>query len=199
MSGNRISGVMNQDSISISRMAESKFRICLKNAFYQNALQPTVKFDEDGIIVWECFLWYGLELLILIHGKLNTDSHSTILSNNILSTLWHIYGLDYCYFQHDNATCHVARSTMDGYCDYGVKQLDWPSQSPDLNATENLWDESDRRIKECSNRPKSVKELTCLLQDEWKKTSPCIIQTSTERTYRRVEAVMSSDGSSTNY
>ena len=127
---------------------------------------PTVKFGGGGIMVWGCFSWYGLGPIIPIHGKLNADSYSTILENNVLPTLWQFYGLNHCYFQDDNASCHVAKSTMDWYGDNGVKRLDWPAQSPDLNPIENLWDELDRRIKECSSRPKSVKELICLLQAE---------------------------------
>ena len=38
MSGNRFSGVMKQGSVSISRMAESGFGVCLGNAFCQSAL-----------------------------------------------------------------------------------------------------------------------------------------------------------------
>ncbi|CAL1292106.1 unnamed protein product [Larinioides sclopetarius] len=46
--------------------------------------------------------------------------------------------------------------------------MDWPVQSPDLNPIEKLWDELDHFNKGCSNHPKPMKKLTCLLQAEWK-------------------------------
>ncbi|GFU08034.1 transposable element tcb1 transposase [Trichonephila clavipes] len=69
----------------------------------------------------------------------------------------------------DSATCHVAKSTMDWCDDSRVNRLDWTSPRPDLNPVENHQDCLDRWIKGCSNRTKSVKELTCLLQTKWKK------------------------------
>ncbi|XP_055932741.1 uncharacterized protein LOC129962771 [Argiope bruennichi] len=72
--------------------------------------------------------------------------------------------------------------------DNGVNRLNWAAQSPDLNPIENLWDELDRRIKRCDNRPKSVKERTCLLHAGWEKIPLSVIQTFVESMPRRVKA-----------
>ncbi|GFQ64610.1 hypothetical protein TNCT_189141 [Trichonephila clavata] len=76
--------------------------------------------------VWQSYgvvmfvtVWTGT-LDCAIYGKLNANSYSTILDKAVLSTLWQIFGLDPCYFQDDNATCHVARSTTDWYDYYEV-------------------------------------------------------------------------------
>ena len=160
---------------------------------------PTVKFGGGGVMVWGYLSWCGTGPLVAIPGRLNAETYSTILDDHVLPTLWQFYGVDPCYFQDDNATCHVARSTLAWYGDNGVNRLDWPAQSPDLNPIEHLWDELERRLKGCPLRPKSVKELISFLQAEWKKILLAVVQRLVESMPRRVAAVITARGGSTNY
>ena len=44
--------------------------------------------------------------------------------------------------------------------------MTWPTQSPDLNPIEMVWDELERRVKE--KQPTSAQHMWELLQDCWK-------------------------------
>lgn len=73
-----------------------------------------------------------------------------------------------------SAAVHKAWSIKTWMTESGVDELDWPSQSPDLNYTEHCWDELERRLRA---RPKSVCDFTNLLLEEWSRipmnTRPC--------------------------
>ncbi|KAL7847350.1 hypothetical protein SRHO_G00223300 [Serrasalmus rhombeus] len=49
---------------------------------------------------------------------------------------------------------------------FGVEELDWPAQSPDLNPIEHLWDELERRLRARPSRPTSVSDLRNALLEE---------------------------------
>ena len=53
--------------------------------------------------------------------------------------------------------------------EFGVDELDWPAQSPDLNPIEHLCDKLERRLTARPSHPTSVCDLTNVLLEEWSK------------------------------
>ena len=66
-------------------------------------------------------------------------------------------------------TQHTSR-LYNGYLtkesDEALPHVTWPTQSPDLNPIEMVWDELDRRVKE--KQPTIAHHMWELLQDCWK-------------------------------
>ena len=81
----------------------------------------------------------------------------------------------------------------------GVQKLDWPSQSPDLNPIEHIWDELERRLRSQPNRPSSLPALTSTLMDIWKSIPMVTYQNLVESLPRRVQAVIDAKGGPTSY
>uniref|UniRef100_A0A3Q3J269 T-box domain-containing protein n=1 Tax=Monopterus albus TaxID=43700 RepID=A0A3Q3J269_MONAL len=79
--------------------------------------------------------------------------------------------------------------------EFGVEELDWPAQSPDINPIEHLWDELERRLRFRPSRPTSVSDLTNALLEEWSKIPMNTLLNLVDSFPRRVEAVIARDAS----
>ena len=100
----------------------------------------------------------------------------------MLPTLWQQFGEGPFLFQHDNAPVHKARSIQKWFVEFGVEDLDWPAQSPDLNPNEYLCDEL-----EC---PTSL----MLLWLNGSKSSAAMFKHLVESIPRRVKDVIAAKG-----
>jgi len=74
-------------------------------------------------------------------------------------------------FQQDNAQpCHKSKTTIRWMAKNGIKLLDWPAQSPDLNPIEHLWSILKTKIRQHNITLKE--HLKLVLKEEWDMISP---------------------------
>jgi hypothetical protein len=139
----------------------------------------------------------GLGPLVILHGNLNTEGYKDILTQ--LPTIEDQFGDDDCLYQHDNAPCHKARSVTEWFVDNKVQEMDCPTQSPDLNPTEHLWDELERQLRYRSQCPTSLIALATTLQEEWAAILLDTFKHQIESLPGRVRSVTKAKGGPTRY
>ena len=117
--------------------------------------------------------WHGVGYLCRIDGGLDAELYQKILGDELQSTLnWYGLRKDDIFFQHDNDPKHMAISTKKWIKDHNINVLGWPSQSPDLNPIEHLWNEVDRRLRNNTKRLTSKESLWEMLQEVWEGIEP---------------------------
>jgi hypothetical protein len=53
-------------------------------AYNQNCIQPTVKFEGGSVMFWGCFGWYGVEPLVVVEGNMDSNKYINILANHLI-------------------------------------------------------------------------------------------------------------------
>ena len=163
-------------------------------------LMPTVKHGGGGIMVWGCFSALGLGSLVRIEGKMDHRDYINILKNNLLPFIQENYPTNHYKFQDDNAPVHTAKNVKKWMSEKKIILLeDWPSQSPDLNPIEHLWDELGQRLKNRLEHPKNLGELEIFLKQEWEQIPHEKYLKLVDSIPQRIEECIANNGWPTRY
>ena len=92
--------------------------------------------------------------------------------------------------KYDNDHKHTAKLIKEWFENNGISTLNWPSQSPDLNPIENLWNTLKRN-------PQNIKQLVELCKEEWGKVTLDQCGKLVANYRKRMEAVKQNRGYAT--
>lgn len=141
---------------------------------------------------------YRTEIVFIENGSLNAHRYITeILSQNAQPALT-VIGEDAIYMD-DNARAHRS-GDVDAYMqEVGIRRLDWPARSPDLNPIEHVWDLLKRRVRSVQPPPQNIRELKRVISTEWEHIPQDTIKSQVGSMPRRLHAVIAARGGHTRY
>jgi transposase len=157
-------------------MFNSKRRIyCWKKKgeeLRNDTIQPTVKHGGGSVMMWGCFLGGSVGDLYRVDGIMRKEDYHSILQRHAIPSGLRLGGRGFV-LQQDNDpkhTSNLCKNYLKSKVDDGtLKILEWPSQSPDLNPIELLWEEMDREIKK--RKPSSLAALEQIAREVWQQIS----------------------------
>lgn len=160
-----------------------------------DTIQPTVKHGGGSVMFWGSFMGGNVGDLHRIEGIMKKEQYHSILSHHAIPSGLRLGGPNFT-FQEDNDPKHsskLCRNYLAKKQEEGVlRRLEWPSQSPDLNPIELVWEEMDRRILKA--KPTSEAHLLEIVHGVWDNLDYDTLKTLVERLPRLINAVIEAEG-----
>lgn len=152
---------------------------------------------------------------LLIWGAIWSDGHSSlhIMEENMTSELYvgvledHVYPLSFSLgdpssrwiLMDDNAPPHRSIMTRSYKQSAGIRTLDWPARSPDLNPIEHVWAVLKRRIRRQLTLGDDLARLKILLRREWDQLDQEMIGNLISSMPNRIRKVIELEGDESGY
>jgi len=151
----------------------------------------------ESVMVWGAFGGKKKSELAILCGKQNGVKYVRTLEDylipfsEVLPVSW--------LFMQDGAPCHRANIAKDWLYDEGIRVIDWPAYSPDLNPIENLWGVLARKVYNNQRQFEDVDSLVECVLAAWASISEEYLQNLVDSMQRRCTKVIQCKGKKIDY
>lgn len=179
--------VIYSDESTICKGLNGRYRWIDKNI---NDVELTTKHPLKRHC-WGC-INFNFSDIFIFDGIMDADMYLSILNNNLLK-----HYEDSLFFQHDNDPKHTAKKVVNWLTNLEIQFIDWPSNSPDLNPIENIWNIHKQKISKI--KTKTTEEFETCIKNSWNSIDMSIIKSVINSMPHRLEELIKNNGDYINY
>ena len=151
-------------------------------------------------MIWGCMGWDGVGYMTRIEGRMDAPLYTSILDDELMrSVRYWKKPMAHYIFQQDNDPKHTSAMATNSLKRHHMRTMVWPSQSPDLNPIEHLWNHLKRQLNADENKPRGIEALWERTQEEWWKIPVEVVRNLIRSMPSRVEAVYKAKGGYVKY
>ncbi|CAF1405644.1 unnamed protein product [Adineta ricciae] len=133
---------------------------------------PRVQGGGGSGSVWGCMSGGARGPIVVYTGRLNGPAYVKVIEEALpmfIENTFDASNNNWAYM-HDNAPAHRSKYTADWFENNHINILEWPSNSPDMNPIENVWDYMDKELRKL--KPTNVAQLQEMLGKLWRGFTP---------------------------
>jgi hypothetical protein len=146
-----------------------------RERFAQCCIDERVSYGGGSCMIWGGISVAGRTETVFIVGAARGRNRRSLTAARYVGEILADHVMPYAGFvgdqfmlMHDNAKPHTGRITREYLAEVGVRVLEWPVCSPDLNPIEHLWDELKRTVRARAPVATSIPELMMVaVEEEW--------------------------------
>ena len=162
-----------------------------------DTIQATVKHGGGSVMFWGCFAGKKVGDLHKINGIMDQHIYHQILVHHGMPSGDRLVPGKWVFVQ-DNDPKHSSKKVRNylenksAAKDARMSVMEWPSQSPDCNPLELLWEECDRQVKK--RKPTNLCALEAAVREVWDSMSEEKLEKLVKRMPNICKAVIDADG-----
>jgi hypothetical protein len=147
--------------------------------------------SRQKVMAWGGISQKGKTPLFCFTDIMDGPFYVNILQSQLLPAARNMYRRRW-RLQQDNDPKHTSRVAKEFIAENRICVIDWPSNSPDLNPIENMWQIIKNKVEK--RMPQNVDELTRFLIEEWEAIPQETVNNLVSSMKNRCELVLTNNG-----
>uniref|UniRef100_A0A3Q1K3H4 Uncharacterized protein n=1 Tax=Anabas testudineus TaxID=64144 RepID=A0A3Q1K3H4_ANATE len=162
------------------------------------APECTMESGQPGggsVTLWAIFCWDSLGPCIHVDVTLPRTNFLNSVSDQVHNFMTMVFPDGSGFLQQDNAPCNSTTIGQEWFEEHDkeLQMLPWPSNSPDLNLIDHLWDMLETQVQSVEAPPCSLQDLKDMLLTFWCQIPEDTFRGLVESMPQRVRAVLAAE------